>query len=100
VDATPANKSLDIGEWLPGDMNRREFLTGMLGKALPQAKKSLEIRVDALEIRDQEIEAALKNQGEASFMRDQALLVLFDPKLGITYYGTILRDYARDEKKE
>lgn len=79
-------------------MNRREFLLGSLGKLLPQSQEPpvTQKQIVALEVRVTEGEMALQNQGNASYIRDQAVLTLLDPSLGITYYGTILRDFARD----
>ncbi len=78
-------------------MNRREFLLGSLGKLLPQSQEPpvTQKQID-------ELEASIANMGNASFLRDEALLHLDHSELGITYYGTILRDYARDveDKKE
>ena len=39
-----------------------------------------------------ELAAALLNSSEASFLRDQALLVYIDPAMRITYYGMIFRE--------
>lgn len=76
-------------------MNRREFLTGIVSQILPPKSDDPMTRIA-------ELEAALKNQGEASFMRDEALLRLISElkrkDLGITYYGMILEDFAKGQR--
>ena len=69
-------------------LNRRELLKlpiGLLGKERPPSPE--------------ELEAAILNSSEASFLRDQALLVYIDPAMRITYYGAIFRELEESEGK-
>lgn len=79
-------------------LNRREFLLGSLGKVGKRLTQE-----DPIENRLDELGAALRNMGDASFMRDEQILrylsAMAHKDLGITYYGTIMEDFAKGEQK-